>query len=133
MPTQTHNDHCPPNLGDVGPLPERSQTGQRQPATQALPPLDSTGSAFLKPSSCLMSIAAFCEWAKIGRTLTHAMIRDGRLGAVKAGRRTLIPYAEALRWLANLPGASRARGSGLPSTTGPVHGHGESCSGRGSL
>ena len=133
MPTQTHNDHCPLNLGDVGRFPERPQTGQRQRATKTLPPSGPIRSALLEPSSFLMSIEAFCEWAKIGRTLTHAMIRDGRLGAVKAGRRTLIPYAEALRWLANLPGASTARGSELPSTTGPVHDHNDSYSGRSSL
>jgi len=131
MPTQTLSDDGLINPGDVRPIPERSQTGQRQPATLALPLLGPIGPATMEPSSFLMSIEAFCGWAKIGRTLTHAMIRDGRLGAVKAGRRTLIPYAEALRWLADLPGASATRTSGLPSATGSVHGHGDGCRGRG--
>lgn len=53
-----------------------------------------------------MSVEAFCQWAGIGRTATYREIAEGRLNPRKVGRRTLIPVAEAERWLSALPGPS---------------------------
>ena len=55
-----------------------------------------------------MSVEAFCRWASIGRTATYREIAEGRLHVRKLGRRTLIPLAEAERWLASLPASSNA-------------------------
>jgi hypothetical protein len=50
-----------------------------------------------------MTVEAFCRWASIGRTVAYREIGEGRLHPRKVGRRTLIPVAEAERWLATLP------------------------------
>ena len=52
------------------------------------------------------SIPAFCDWAGIGRSMTYKEIGAGRLRAIKAGKRTLIPVPEAQRWLDNLEPAA---------------------------
>ena len=47
-----------------------------------------------------MSIEAFCRWAGVGRTTTYHEIGQGRLRALKVGRRTVIPAEAAARqWL----------------------------------
>jgi hypothetical protein len=47
-----------------------------------------------------MSIAEFGKWAGgIGKTLIYKEIGQGRLVVRKAGRRTLISYADAEQWL----------------------------------
>ena len=45
----------------------------------------------------------------IGTTLTYEMIADGRLRAIKLGRRTLISAASARELFDSLPAASRRR------------------------
>jgi excisionase family DNA binding protein len=50
-----------------------------------------------------LSINEFCNRYAIGRTTTYREIAAGRLRAVKAGRRTLIPRESAEAWLAALP------------------------------
>ena len=46
-----------------------------------------------------MSVNEFCTAYGIGRTLTYAEIKAGKLKPVKIGRRTLIPVAAAADWL----------------------------------
>ena len=54
-----------------------------------------------------MSIAQFCTWAGIGRTLAYAEIKAGRLRAKKCGSRTIITWRAAKHWLDQLPNKSR--------------------------
>ena len=49
------------------------------------------------------SVRDFCQWAGIGRTAFYEELKTGRLAAKKFGKRTLIPIAEAHRWLEELP------------------------------
>lgn len=50
-----------------------------------------------------LSINDFCERYDVGRTYTYQELASGRLRALKAGRRTIIPVSEAERWLEALP------------------------------
>jgi excisionase family DNA binding protein len=47
-----------------------------------------------------MSINEFTQWASICRTKVYEEIGAGRLRIHKVGRRTLISYVDAERWLA---------------------------------
>jgi hypothetical protein len=47
----------------------------------------------------------FCQCYSIGRSLAYEEIKKGRLRVKKAGRRTLVPRANAEDWFANLPTA----------------------------
>lgn len=49
------------------------------------------------------SIADFSRAFRVGRTFIYSEIRLGRLGAVKAGNKTLILKSEAERWAQSLP------------------------------
>ena len=49
------------------------------------------------------SVRDFCQWAGIGRTAFYEELKTGRLAAKKFGKRTLIPIAEAHRWVEGLP------------------------------
>lgn len=53
------------------------------------------------------SVRDFCQWAGIGRTAFYEELKTGRLAARKFGKRTLIPIAEAHRWLEGLPVLSK--------------------------
>ena len=53
------------------------------------------------------SVRDFCQWAGIGRTAFYEELKTGRLAARKFGKRTLIPIAEAYRWLEGLPVLSK--------------------------
>lgn len=53
------------------------------------------------------SVRDFCQWAGIGRTAFYEELKTGRLAAKKFGKRTLIPIAEAHRWLDGLPVLSK--------------------------
>lgn len=53
------------------------------------------------------SVRDFCQWAGIGRTAFYEELKTGRLAAKKFGKRTLIPIAEANRWLEGLPALSK--------------------------
>ena len=46
-----------------------------------------------------MSVDEFCRWARIGRTSAYNEIANGRLRALKVGRRTVIPADAARHWL----------------------------------
>jgi excisionase family DNA binding protein len=50
-----------------------------------------------------LTIAEACVAASIGRTVLYREISDGRLRAIKRGRRTLILRADLHRWLESLP------------------------------
>lgn len=56
-----------------------------------------------EPHQGALSIRDFCRWAGLGRTAVYEEIGAGRLQPKKCGRRTIIPRAEAERWLASLP------------------------------
>jgi excisionase family DNA binding protein len=58
------------------------------------------------------SIAAFCERYGIGRTSAYEEIAAGRLQAVKAGKRTLIPFDASESWLRNLPAIEPKKSGG---------------------
>ena len=51
----------------------------------------------------LLTVNEFCKWASIGRTKLYAEMNAGRLMAKKFGSRTLIPRAEAQKWMEQLP------------------------------
>lgn len=50
-----------------------------------------------------LTIAAFCDAYRVGRTFTYLEIKAGRLAAIKAGTKTLILKSEASRWAHSLP------------------------------
>ena len=50
-----------------------------------------------------VGIAEACKLTSLSRSRLYGELREGRLKACKAGRRTLIPLAELHRWLAALP------------------------------
>jgi excisionase family DNA binding protein len=52
-----------------------------------------------------MSVVEFCHTYGIGRTTAYAEIREGRLRARKAGRRTIITEDDGEAWLSSLPTA----------------------------
>lgn len=56
------------------------------------------------------SIAEFCALVGLGRTGAFKEIKERRLRAVKAGRRTLIPAEEVQAWLERLNPAAQALG-----------------------
>jgi len=51
----------------------------------------------------LNDVRVTCRALSIGRTSLYAAIRDGRLRAVKRGKRTLISRDEIERFAASLP------------------------------
>lgn len=61
------------------------------------------------------TILSFTQKFGVGRTTTFAEIAAGRLRAVKAGGRTLIPSDAAEAWLAGLPAVRPS--ADLPSET----------------
>ena len=56
-----------------------------------------------QPNIAAMTIKQFMSWAQISHTKTYDEIRNGRLKAVKVGKRTLIKRVDAEAWLENLP------------------------------
>jgi len=50
-----------------------------------------------------MSISAFCIRYDIGRTTVYEEIKQGRLRALKCGKRTIITVDDAEAWLRLLP------------------------------
>jgi excisionase family DNA binding protein len=57
-------------------------------------------------SKAAFSIEDFCNSYSVGKTTAYEEIAAGRLRAVKAGRRTLIPEQSAADWLNSLEPAS---------------------------
>ncbi len=54
------------------------------------------------PPALSYSINDFCQAVGIGRSKAYAEIRDGRLKAIKCGKRTLIRRKDAEAWLNSL-------------------------------
>ena len=50
----------------------------------------------------LLTVAEFCEANGLGRTHVYAMLKDGKLTAVKVGRRTLFRREDLEAWKAGL-------------------------------
>ena len=50
----------------------------------------------------MLSVNEFCRVYKIGRTFAYELLANGKLSAVKANRRTLIPREAAEAWAASL-------------------------------
>jgi excisionase family DNA binding protein len=50
-----------------------------------------------------LTIREFCEWAKVGRTLTYQLINEGTIEAFKVGTKTLVTKSSARKWRASLP------------------------------
>ena len=50
----------------------------------------------------LWSIPKFCARTGLGRTKVYELFAQGKLRPVRVGRRTLVPVAEARRWLETL-------------------------------
>lgn len=53
-------------------------------------------------SKAALSVEDFCNSYSVGKTTAYEEIAAGRLRAVKAGRRTLIPEQSAADWLKSL-------------------------------
>jgi excisionase family DNA binding protein len=53
-------------------------------------------------SKAAFSVEGFCHSYSVGKTTAYEEISSGRLRAVKAGRRTLIPEQSAADWLKSL-------------------------------
>ena len=49
------------------------------------------------------TVKQFCEDYGVGKTLTYAEIKAGRLRAVKVASRTLILHADSEAWARSLP------------------------------
>lgn len=54
----------------------------------------------------LLTIADFVARFRVSRTATYRLLASRELTAKKVGRRTMIPRADAERWLTNLPAAT---------------------------
>jgi Helix-turn-helix domain len=55
------------------------------------------------PQKCGFSVEEFCEIYGICRSLAYVEIREGRLKARKAGRRTIIGHEDGEDWFSKLP------------------------------
>jgi excisionase family DNA binding protein len=69
-----------------------------------------------RASQRAMSIRDFCERYDVGRTTVHQEIKEGRLKARKAGRRTLIGDDDARAWWLALPTLNEALDQAASST-----------------
>lgn len=54
-------------------------------------------------SNELFTISEFCKVANLGRTVTYQLINQGRVKALKLGRKTLIPKASLDDFISSLP------------------------------
>lgn len=50
----------------------------------------------------LLTVTEFCEASGLGRTCVYAMLKEGKLTAVKVGRRTLFRREDLESWKAGL-------------------------------
>ena len=55
----------------------------------------------------LITIPEFLLKFSISRTSFYREVGEGRLSIIKRGRRTLVSYEEAMRWMRNLPSAEK--------------------------
>lgn len=57
------------------------------------------------PTLAYRDVVEFARAVGIGRSAAYEEVRAGRLRVAKVGRRTIVPVAEAQRWLAARMGA----------------------------
>jgi excisionase family DNA binding protein len=57
----------------------------------------------IEPSPAAMTVKDFTNWTGLSRSSLYREFASGRIKALKVGKRTLIPTAEAQRWMAALP------------------------------
>jgi excisionase family DNA binding protein len=50
-----------------------------------------------------LTIKEFCDQYSVGITTAYELLKSGELAAKKIGNKTVIPTAEADRWLKSLP------------------------------
>lgn len=60
----------------------------------------------IEPLTC--TVAGFCQSVAIGKTLSYAEKKAGRIKVLKSGRKTLVPLPEREAHLARLADASSA-------------------------
>jgi len=60
-------------------------------------------------SPAAYSVDTFCQVYGVRRNLAYDEMKSGRLKFRKAGRRTLIPKADADAWLESLPGGENEK------------------------
>jgi excisionase family DNA binding protein len=89
-------------------LIERIATEPIEPPPQAKPLPERDGSAvkIVETDKLAFSIREASKLLGIGRGTLYAAVNDGRLPAVKFGRRTLIPAKGLRDWLNSLPSRS---------------------------
>jgi excisionase family DNA binding protein len=76
------------------------------------------------------TIAEACAIAHEGRTGIYEAINDGKLRAVKRGRRTLILHDELVRYVQSLPPLTLKRsGTASPKGSGTDHKDGDNYAG----
>ncbi len=63
---------------------------------------------WIEPDALALTIKDFCRIYAVGRSDTYELIRDGKLHAVKVGKRTLITSQSAQSWWNDLLDASTA-------------------------
>ena len=51
----------------------------------------------------VFNVLEFCNWARISRAQFYIEVSQGRIFPKKAGRRTLVTFGEAFRWVSELP------------------------------
>jgi excisionase family DNA binding protein len=56
----------------------------------------------MKMETELLTIAQFCQAVNCGRTRAYQLINKKQVVAIKNGKKTLIPKAEMLKWIASL-------------------------------
>ena len=51
----------------------------------------------------LLTIPEFCQAVNLGKTSVYKLINDGRIRAVKLGKKTLLPKSEVADFIDGLP------------------------------
>lgn len=51
----------------------------------------------------LLTITEFCKSVNLGRTVAYRLINEGKVKAVKLGKKTLIPRSSVDDFIASLP------------------------------
>jgi len=52
----------------------------------------------------LLTIPEFCERVSLGKTSVYQLLNEGKVKAVKLGKKTLIPRSSLNEFVASLPG-----------------------------
>lgn len=57
----------------------------------------------------LLTIPEFCKSVNLGRTVAYRLINEGKVKAVKLGKKTLIPRSALDDFIASLPAYKNAK------------------------